>query len=112
AAVSSNSTCANCKGSRRTSHPSSVTGANGWEKALVCISAPALAALAHGGQTLHQGQVLFVFQQGTGHRGQAFIQLVQGIGRNVVGQQQTQPVQEFRGRRLFLQAGNFSQGKE
>src|SRR5690606_7943885 len=50
--------------------------------------------------------------QGSGHGGQAFIQLVQSIGRNVVGQQQTQPIQKFRGGRFLLQTRDVTQGKE
>eukprot|EP01107_Rhizomastix_libera_P006315 TRINITY_DN20421_c0_g1_i1.p4 TRINITY_DN20421_c0_g1~~TRINITY_DN20421_c0_g1_i1.p4 ORF type:complete len:110 (-),score=5.62 TRINITY_DN20421_c0_g1_i1:555-884(-) len=58
--------------------------------------------------------VLLVLQQGAvqGRNAGAGILAAQGLGRNVLGQQQLEPVQQFRGGGLLLQPGHFAQAEE
>src|SRR5690606_32933833 len=104
--------CSASRGSRRTPQPSRVSGTMEARKAVLFMSAPPLGFLAHGGQALHQAQVLFILEQGARQRRQSLVQFLQRVGRHVVGQQQVQPVQEFGGGRFLLQARNIAQGEE
>mmetsp|Transcript_1095 Transcript_1095/g.2970 ORF Transcript_1095/g.2970 Transcript_1095/m.2970 type:complete len:373 (+) Transcript_1095:740-1858(+) len=61
----------------------------------------------HEHELLEQGQVLFVLQQCADQRRDAdlLVLCLQGLGRDILGQQQLEPVDQLRGARFLLQAG-------
>src|SRR5690606_2264991 len=73
-------------------------------------SATRLAAV-YKGKTLEQVHVLLVFQQGPVQRRNdlGVVAILQYLFRNIVGEQQFQPVDQLRAGRLFLQTGDVPQ---
>src|ERR1700733_11424121 len=110
AASASASWCSRSSGTSLTYVPSSVTGSI---QRLMRAALSAVVAV-HEQQALEQAQVLFVLEQCAVQRRNDLF-LVGGTQRlrtNVLGQQQLQPVEQFRCRRFLLQAGHVAQLEE
>src|SRR5712692_9103592 len=68
----------------------------------------------HEDKTLEQVDVLLVLEQGPVERRDNGLAVLgsQGVGRNVLGEQELQPVEQLGGRGFFLQAGDFAHFEE
>src|SRR2546428_4994056 len=74
-----------------------------------------LRALArHEDEALEEVHVLFVLEQGAVQRRDDGLAVLgsQGVGRDVLGEQELQPVEQLGGRGLFLEAGHFAHLEE
>src|SRR5256885_4156198 len=74
-----------------------------------------LRALArHEDEALEQVHVLLVLQQRAVQRRDDGLAVLgpQGVGRDVLGEQKLQPVEQLRGRGLFFEAGHFAHLEE
>src|SRR2546425_13294076 len=74
-----------------------------------------LRALArHEDEALEQVDILFVLEQGAVQRRDDGLAVLgsQGVGRNVLGEQELQPIEQLGGRGLFLEAGHFAHFEE
>ena len=109
------SRCATLIGSIRTCSPCSVTGSI--QRAirvprLLRAACRAVSAVVprHEHQPLEQVDVLLVLQQRAVQRRDdgLVVARAQRFGRNVLGDEQLEPVQQFRGGGLLLQAGQFA----
>src|SRR5476651_269886 len=110
AALASASWCSRSSGTSLIYLPSSVTGSI---QRLILAALSTVVAI-HEQQALEQAQVLFVLEQRAMQRRDDLF-LIGGAQRfraNILGQQQLQPIEQFRCRRFLLQARHIAQLEE
>src|SRR6185437_5323344 len=105
AAAATDSRCDGASGSSVACVPASVTGSR---------NRLATAGARHEHDALEQVHVLLVLEQRAVQRRQERLAVaaVQRLGRNVLGEQQLEPVEELGGRRLLLEARHLAQVEE